>query len=136
LKVIQEKTSLDVVIDQIGTPTSSIFLADTTYYIIRSIIKNKNFNNFGTYNITSDGYTSWHGYACFILDQAIHLKYKTTLISKNIKGISTYKIPKEAKRPMNSRLDNTKFKNTFMLNIPHWEDEVKKSLKELIQIKS
>ena len=62
----------------------------------------------------------------------MRLGLKATMTSKEIKPISSDLYPTLAKRPMNSRLDTTKIKKTFMLELPHWEDEVKKVLRELI----
>ena len=132
LKLIQEKTSLNVVSDQMGTPTSSEVLANVTYEIIKTIFKNPNFKDFGTYHVTSMGHTDWFHYACFIVDQAISLGFKTSMTSKDIKPISSDLYPTLAKRPMNSRLDTTKITKTFMLELPYWEDEVKKVLKETL----
>jgi dTDP-4-dehydrorhamnose reductase len=78
------------------------------------------------------GDTDWFHYACFIVDEAMRLGLKTTMTSKDIKPISSDLYPTLAKRPLNSRLDTSKIKKTFMLELPHWEEEVKKVLKEII----
>ena len=132
LKLIQEKTSLNVVSDQIGTPTSSEALADVTYKIVKAIFNNPNFKYFGTYHLALDNETNWYSYACFITDEAVRLGFQTLMTSKDIKPISSDAYPTLAKRPMNSRLDTTKIKKTFMLELPHWEEEVKRILKALI----
>jgi dTDP-4-dehydrorhamnose reductase len=132
LKLIQEKTLLNVVSDQIGTPTSSDVLADVTFSVVKAISNNPNFKDFGTYHVTSMGDTDWFQYACFIVDEAIGLGLKTSMTSQDIKPISSDAYPTLAKRPMNSRLDATKIKKTFMLELPHWAEEVKKVLKEII----
>ena len=132
MKLIQEKTSLNVLSDQIGTPTSSEALADVTYKIVKAIFNDPNFKDFGTYHITLDNETNWYRYACFITDEAKRLGLPTLMTSKDIKAVSTDTYPTLAKRPMNSRLDTTKIKKTFMLELPHWEEEAKKILKELI----
>jgi dTDP-4-dehydrorhamnose reductase len=132
LKLAQEKSSLNVVSDQMGTPTSSDLLANVTYNVVKTILKNTNFKDFGTYHVTSMGETDWFHYACFIVDEAMHLGLKTTMTSKDIKPISSDLYPTLAKRPTNSRLDTSKIKKTFMLELPHWEEEVKKVLKEII----
>jgi dTDP-4-dehydrorhamnose reductase len=131
-KLAQEKFSLNVVSDQMGTPTSSDLLANVTFIIVKTILKNTNFNDFGTYHVTSMGNTDWFHYACFIVDEAMRLGLKTTMTSKDIKPISSDLYPTLAKRPTNSRLDTSKIKKTFMLELPHWEEEVKKVLKEII----
>ena len=132
LKLIQEKTSLNVVSDQIGTPTSSEALADVTYKIVKAIFNDPNFKDFGTYHMTLDNETNWYRYACFITDEAKRLGLQTLMTSKDIKPISSDAYPTLAKRPMNSRLDTTKIKKTFMLELPYWEEEVKRLLKALI----
>jgi dTDP-4-dehydrorhamnose reductase len=132
LKLIQEKTSLNVVSDQIGTPTSSEALADVTYKILETIFNDPNFKDFGTYHMTLDNETNWYRYACFITDEAKRLELPTLMTSKDIKPISCEAYPTLAKRPMNSRLDTTKIKKAFMLELPHWEVEVKRILKALI----
>jgi dTDP-4-dehydrorhamnose reductase len=132
LKLIQEKTSLNVVSDQIGTPTSSEALADVTYKIVEAIFNDPNFKDFGTYHMTIDNETNWYRYACFITDEVARLGLQTLMTSKDIKPISSDAYPTLAKRPMNSRLDTTKIKKTFMLELPHWEAEVKRILKALI----
>jgi dTDP-4-dehydrorhamnose reductase len=132
LKLAQEKSSLNVVSDQMGTPTSSDLLAKVTYNIVKTILKNTNFKDFGTYHVTSMGNTDWFHYACFIVEEAMRLGLKTTMTSKDIKPISSDLYLTLAKRPTNSRLDTSEIKKTFMLELPHWEEEIKKVLKEII----
>jgi dTDP-4-dehydrorhamnose reductase len=132
LKLAQEKSSFNVVSDQKGTPTSSDVLADVTYKIVKTILNNPNFKEFGTYHVTSMGDTDWYHYACFILDEAIGLGLKTTMTSKDIKAIASDLYLTLAKRPMNSRFYIDKITKTFMLELPHWEEEVKRVLKEII----
>ena len=133
MKLIQEKTSLNVVSDQKGTPTSSEVLADMTFSIVKAISNNHNYKDFGTYHVASSGDTDWFHYACFVVDEAIDLGLKTSMTSKDIKPIPTSLYPTSAKRPMNSMLNTTKIKKTFMLELPHWEVEVKRILKEIIR---
>jgi dTDP-4-dehydrorhamnose reductase len=129
LKLIEEKTSLNIVSDQIGTPTSSEAIADVTCKIVKAILNKANFKNFGTYHVALEGETNWHRYSCFITDEIIRLGLKTTMTSHDIKSISSDAYPTAAKRPMNSRLDTTKIKKTFMLEFPHWNEEVAAMLK-------
>ncbi len=132
LKLAQEKSSLNVVSDQKGTPTSSKVLADVTYKIVKIILNNPNFKDFSTYHVTSMGDTDWFQYACFIVDEAIGLGLKTSMTSKDIKAIPSLLYPTSAKRPMNSRLDTTKIKKTFALEFPDWEEEIAMTLRNLI----
>ena len=121
-----------MVSDQVGTPTSSDALADVTYKIVKTILDDLNFKDFGTFHMTLEGDTNWYRYACLVSDESVRLGLRTMMTSKDIKPISSDAYPTLAKRPMNSRLDITKIKKTFMLELPHWEEEVKRILKALI----
>ena len=129
LKLIQEKTSLNIVSDQKGTPISADVLADVTETVVKSILNKSSFKDFGTYHVALEGETNWYEYACFITDEVIRLGLKTTMTSQNIKSIPSGAYPTVAKRPMNSRLNTTKIKKTFMLEFPSWEMEVAAILK-------
>jgi dTDP-4-dehydrorhamnose reductase len=129
LKLIQEKSSLSIVSDQQGSPTSANAIANATYKIVKTILNKDEFKDFGTYHIALDGETNWYEYACFITDEAIGLGLKTTMTSHDIKSISSDEYPTIGKRPMNSRLDTTKIKKTFMLELPDWKVEVAAILK-------
>ena len=124
LKLIEEKTSLNIVSDQKGTPTSVDAIAEVTYKIVKTILNKASFEDFGTYHIALKGETNWYQYACFITDEAISLGLKTTMTSQDIKAISSDAYPTAAKRPINSRLNTAKVKKTFMLKLPSWEQEV------------
>ena len=124
LKLIQEKSSLNIVSDQKGAPTSADAIAEVTYKIVKTILNKASFEDFGTYHIALEGETNWYQYACFVTDEAIRLGLKTTMTSQDIKAISTDAYLTVAKRPINSRLDTTKIKKTFMLNLPSWEEEI------------
>jgi dTDP-4-dehydrorhamnose reductase len=132
LKLIQEKDNLNVVSDQWGAPTSASMLADVTFKIVQKIFENKNFKDFGTYHVASQGETNWHQYAMLIYKEAIRLGISSKIKSSDIKPILTNDYASAAKRPLNSRFNTEKIKKTFMLELPYWEDEVKKVIRELI----
>ena len=132
LRLIQEKESLNIVGDQWGSPASATILADVTFKIVDTITKNKNFSDYGTYHVTSSGETNWQQYASLIANELIKLNVKIKCEPDQIRPILTSEYPTAAKRPLNSRLNTDKIKKTFMLELPHWESEVKKVLKEII----
>jgi dTDP-4-dehydrorhamnose reductase len=132
LRLFKEKESLNIVGDQWGSPASATMLADVTFKIVDTIFKNKNFNDFGTYHVTSDGETNWYQYASFIASEVTKLNLKVTCAPDQIHSILTSEYPTAAERPLNSRLNTDKLKKTFMLELPHWESEVKKVLREII----
>ena len=124
LKLIQEKSSLNIVSDQKGTPTSADAIAGVTYKIVKTILNKTSFEYFGTYHVSLEGETDWYQYACFITDEAIRLGLKTTMTSQDVIAISSDTYPTKAERPINSRLNTAKVKKTFMLKLPSWEQEV------------
>jgi dTDP-4-dehydrorhamnose reductase len=132
LRLIMEKESLNIVGDQCGSPASSSMLGDVTFKIVDGILKNKNFKDYGTYHVTNDGETNWHQYAILIASELIKLNVKIKCGPDQIHSILTSEYPTAAKRPLNSRLNTNKIKKTFMLELPYWESEVKKVLREVI----
>ena len=132
LKLIQDKASLNIVGDQWGSPASSSMLSDVTFKIVDTIFENKNFKDYGTYHVTNDGETNWHAYASLIASELIKLNVKITCGPDQIHSILTSEYPTAAQRPLNSRLNTDKLKKTFMLDLPDWEDEVRKTCKDLV----
>ena len=132
LRLIQEKESLNIVGDQWGSPASSSMLGDVTFKIMDTILKNKDFNDYGTYHVTNDGETNWHAYASLISSEAMKLNLKVKCAPDKIHPILTTEYPTAAKRPPNSRLNTDKIKKTFVLELPHWESEVKRVLRRII----
>ena len=132
LRLIYHKESLNIVADQWGSPASSSMLADVTSKIIDTTLNNKNFNNYGTYHVTNEGETNWYQYADLIANEAIKLNLKIKCKPDHMHPILASEYPTAALRPLNSRLNTDKLKKTFMLELPNWESEVKKVLKELI----
>jgi len=132
LRLMQEKNSLNIVSDQWGSPASSSMLADVTFKIVDSIFKNKNFNNYGTYHVTTESETNWFEYASLIASELIKLDTNIKCGPDQIRPILASEYPTAAKRPLNSRLNTDKIKKTFMLELPEWQDEVKNVLKEII----
>ena len=131
LSAIQEKDSLAVIDDQWGAPTSAVMLADVTSKIIKDIKKDPNFKNYGTYHVVTNGETTWYRYAKYIKDELIRLGLVSKIRCAQIYPILTVDYPTKAKRPLNSRLCTQKIKEIFMLELPHWQNEVKNVLKEL-----
>ena len=132
LGLIMEKESLNIVSDQWGSPASASMLADVTFKIVDMIFKGKDFSGYGTYHVTSDGETNWFEYASLITSELIKLNVNIKCVPDQIHSILTSEYPTAAKRPLNSRLNTDKLKKTFMLELPHWESEVKKVLREII----
>jgi dTDP-4-dehydrorhamnose reductase len=133
IKLAQEKTSLNVINDQWGSPTSVKTLSEAIQAIIHKLQEQKHIDIYGTYHVASDNETNWYLYASKILDVLESFKVQLKLKKNNIYPIASSQYPQDAKRPKNSRMNTTKFKNTFMVEFPSWENEVKDTIVQLIK---
>lgn len=129
LRLASEHDRLDVVADQWGAPTSAILLADMTAQLIRQVHMDGETNfPFGLYHLTASGETNWHGYARFVIAAARIAGRPLHLGPDDILPITAAEYPVPAARPANSRLNTDKFRTTFGLPLPHWEDGVREVL--------
>ena len=130
LKTILEKMyiekDLKIVNDQIGTPTSAKWIAMVTQELIKN---NYMFKNFNLIHCTPMGYVSWYEFCLFIFKIMKSKGYN--LKTKNIIPISSKNFYQKAKRPKNSRLDNSRLVSFIDFEIPHWQDILYEELKKL-----
>jgi dTDP-4-dehydrorhamnose reductase len=131
LKLAQERDSLKVVDDQIGTPTGADLLADVTAHAIRAALQRPEVS--GLYHLVATGHTSWHSYANFVIDFARQADVKIKIAVGEIQAVPTSAFTAAAKRPLNSRLDTTKLQQIFGLNLPHWQSGVTRMLTEIFE---
>ncbi|GBQ63110.1 dTDP-4-dehydrorhamnose reductase [Ameyamaea chiangmaiensis NBRC 103196] len=120
--------TLKVVSDQSGNPTSADDLADAILSIIAVIEQDGWKPGYaGLYHAVGTGETTWHGLAVAALDDAAdHGQAKPEILA-----IRTDDWPTPAKRPQDSRLDNTKLTDVFGVAMPHWRDSVRATVKTL-----
>lgn len=128
LRLGQERASLSVVSDQIGTPTSAAMLARVTLRAIEQTLANPALD--GLYHVTAMGETSWYDYARFIFAEA--RKWGGELKISELNAVPTHAYPTAARRPLNSRLDTAKFRDAFGLDLPHWREGVEETLHQLL----
>jgi dTDP-4-dehydrorhamnose reductase len=119
-RLMQERDSLNVVNDQIGSPTYAADLAQA----IMTIITHKNWQA-GIYNFSNEGEISWYEFALAIKEIGG--------FSCEVNGIPSSAYPTPAKRPQYSLLDKTKIKNTFGVIVPDYKESVKKCM-ELLKV--
>ena len=133
IQLAKKQDELKVVNDQIGAPTGAELIADVTALCLYQITQYKNsaHNLSGTYHLTPTGETSWHGFAQFIIAEALGLGVKFRASFENVQAISTSEYPLPAKRPSNSLLDTKKICNTFNVYMPPWQTHVERLFKEL-----
>jgi dTDP-4-dehydrorhamnose reductase len=133
IKLAQEKTSLNIVDDQWGAPTSVKSLSKAIQIIIQYFEQQYNSDIYGTYHVVSKGEINWYLYARQILDILESFKIELKIIKGNIHPIPSSQFPQAAMRPKNSRMNTEKFKNTFMVEFPHWKDEVNDVVSQIIK---
>ncbi len=123
LRLTAEKESLNVVFDQVGTPTYAGDLALAIISIIEGDIYK---GNEGVYHFSNEGVCSWYDFAQEIASAMRHDKCKINPCHSN-------EFPSKVTRPPFSVLDKTKIKTTFGIEIPHWRDSMLYCLQRLAQ---
>lgn len=115
IRLGKERESLGVIFDQIGTPTYAHDLARAIYAAInKGVVR-------GIYHFSNEGVCSWYDFTV-----AIHRLAGIT--SCKVQPLHTAEYPSRAARPHYSVLDKTKIKNTFDIEIPHWEESLKRCI--------
>lgn len=115
LRLGAERDILNVVSDQIGTPTYAGDLAE----IIVKIITAENVT-FGTYHYSNEGIASWYDFAKAIMDESG--------TSCKVLPIKTEAYPTPAVRPAFSVMDKSRIIEGLKIEIPYWRDSLKKCL--------
>jgi dTDP-4-dehydrorhamnose reductase len=124
LRLAHERHALEVVDDQVGSPTWSRMIAEVT----AQMLANRDFGGLaGTYHLSAAGSTSWHGVACAILEEYRQRRsgcgWPVPMLQEhNIARITTSQYPTAATRPANSVLDNAKLARDFGLELPPWRE--------------
>ena len=124
VKLAQERSSLKVVDDQWGSPTSVNTISIAIQAIIHTLNQQNNSNIYGTYHISSYGKTNRYLYVNKILDFLGDLNIEVKLKKDYLIPVSSSQYPQVATRPKNPILNTTKFKKTFMIKLPRWEDDI------------
>lgn len=132
LRLAADRDSLSVVADQFGAPTSAALLADITAQLVRQQQREGGeIFPYGTYHLVAGGETNWCDYAKFVIAHAIKAGIQIKACPENIKAITTADYPTPACRPTNSRLDTSCFRETFGLELPHWQSGLEHLLQQI-----
>lgn len=121
IRLTSERENLNVVFDQVGSPTYAGDLARTIFDIVEN---GKYEGNAGIYHFSDEGVCSWYDFACAIAELAGNTEC-------NIAPCHSDEYPSKVKRPNYSVLDKTKIKRTFGTTIPHWRESLEKCMKRL-----
>ena len=123
----KERAELNVVADQVGTPTLANDLARAIVTIIKKLQAklNQEQDNITfikeVYHFSNEGVCSWYDFAKAIM--------KLSNLPCKVNPISSESYPTKARRPYYSVLDKSKIKNDFGVDVPHWLDGLEKIIK-------
>ena len=133
LRLAAERDALTVVDDQIGAPTGAELLADVTALALRRVVGDGDVPLAGVYHVAAAGSTSWHGYARFVINFAERAGVPLKAIGDAVRAVPSSAFKTAAPRPFNSRLDTRKLRETFDLELPHWQAGVARMLTETLE---
>lgn len=140
LRAAGERDRLQVVTDQIGTPTPASLLADVTAHLLREYLRcGGDAFPFGTYHVAPAGATDWYRYAQEVLAlaarQGIALRAHTDAVEATTSA--AYQASRAAgettvaRRPLDARLDTSRLAGTFGLHMPDWRDGLGRLFEQL-----
>ena len=118
LRLAKTNKELNIVADQVGTPTYAKDLAGALLSIITS-----NSNKYGVYHYSNEGVTSWYDFAKAIFD--------ISEIEIKVNPIPSKEFPTPAKRPSYSVLDKQKTKENLNIETLYWRERLKTAIKNL-----
>ncbi|MDR1226458.1 MAG: dTDP-4-dehydrorhamnose reductase [Prevotellaceae bacterium] len=124
LRLGAEKPTLNVVFDQVGTPTNAADLAACIVSIIAKVYSGKSEFISGVYHYSNEGVCSWYDFACEIM--------KFGKRPCKVVPIESRDYPTPAKRPYYSVLNKTKIKSTYGIEIPHWRSSLELCVSTLL----
>ena len=132
LRLMRERDELGIVADQFGAPTWSRLIAEATALMLCACLKEGRFaldDVSGTYHLTSQGQTSWHGFAEAIRDIGLARGLLDPSAAR-LKPITTLEYPTPARRPAYSVLSNRKLRERFGIALPDWRAALELCLAE------
>ncbi len=126
LKLGAERENINVIFDQIGTPTYAKDLAYTILEIADKTSKKDIDFVPGIFHFSNEGVCSWY-------DFTIAIHQLANITNCKVSPIETKDYPTKAKRPHYSVLNKHKIKQTYQISIPHWQESLKECIKTLLQ---
>ncbi len=118
LRLSKEKEFLNIIADQVGTPTNAVDLANVILHISS---KTKDTSAYGIYNFSNEGSCSWFDFVNEI--------FRIYNISIPVNPIPTSQYPTPAQRPKYSVMDKSKIKETFEIHIKSWQESLQQIAK-------
>lgn len=124
LRLAATQSTVRVVSDQRGSPTSAADLAEAILTIVHQARTVDDGHVGGIYHLAAQGEASWHGFAAAIFEQL----ERRGLPVPELQAITTDEYPTPARRPRNSRLDCSRVEQVFGVALPHWRFSLEKCL--------
>lgn len=125
MRLSDERDEINVVNDQLGTPTWAADLASAVIRIIELSINDENSFIPGIYHYSNEGHCSWYEFAREIK--------KIEGLDIKINPVSTAEFPLPAERPRFSVLSLDKIKKTYNISIPSWQESLEECIKRIKQ---
>ncbi|RAI99886.1 dTDP-4-dehydrorhamnose reductase [Chitinophaga skermanii] len=119
-QLMAERNELNIVFDQVGTPTYAGDLAQAIMAIIETVSVNRDHQLGGVYHFSNEGVASWFDFAYAIKE--------LTGAACEVFPITSEAYPTPAQRPTYSVLNKTKIKETFGIKIPYWKESLRTCL--------
>jgi dTDP-4-dehydrorhamnose reductase len=128
LAASERNSSLRVVADQIGCPTSAEDLAEVVLGVVSQFRDGWDDRYAGTYHAAGTGAATWHELATATFAAATRHGRR----APSVEPISTLEWPTRAVRPPDSRLDCSRLAAVFGLRLPAWQDSVRRTVDTLL----
>ncbi|VVO29582.1 dTDP-4-dehydrorhamnose reductase [Pseudomonas fluorescens] len=128
LRLARERETLNIVNDQVGAPTGADLIADITALSLQQALRRPELS--GLYHLAAGGEVSWYGYAQHVI--AFAQAHGEQLAVRSINPVETCAYPTLARRPLNSRLNTKKLRDSFSLHLPDWQGGVTRMLAEVL----
>lgn len=129
LRLAAEREELQVVADQVGSPTPAAWVAQATALLISRAEGKPS----GTWHVAAAGEASWHQFAQAIFTDAV----QAGLLARapRLTGIPTSDYPTPARRPRYSRLDTSRTARDFGITLPGWRQGVTQAIGDIAEAK-
>ncbi len=123
LRLGKNRDRLQVIYDQIGTPTYAGDLAQAIFTIIQSGTFEQLKNNSQLYHYSNEGVCSWYDFAQYI--------FEISQTCCHVQPIESKDYPTAAQRPFYSLMNKAKIKSHFNLEIPYWKDSLAQCIQNI-----